>query len=249
MAGARPVAGHHQPPPERRRQRGDRRLQDLQVIGHRVAPRTAAAQHPGQWLAGVVAVGQQRMVAKTLVVRLCQFLVRVRRSDSGIQPDARHPLQHPVRHRHPGQGAMAGHDLRPRPAPGGVHRRGDPRQHPPATTGDLLQRPPARGNRSDQPEQLVLVAHHPEIADHLGAVRDRTGQVSQHPAPVMDQQPPRGQRPRQARRQPSLVRKRPQQRDPSMRHDARAIGGDFQALQPAGSLHLASAPRSGPTWI
>jgi len=37
-----------------------------------------------------------------------------------------------------------------------------------------------------------------KIADHLRAVRDRRGQVGQHPAPVMDQQPPRDQRLRQA---------------------------------------------------
>ena len=75
VAGPGAVAGHHQPPPEGRWQRADRRLQDFQVISHRVAPGAAAAQHPGQRLAGVVAVGQQRMVAKTLVVRLRQFLV------------------------------------------------------------------------------------------------------------------------------------------------------------------------------
>jgi hypothetical protein len=48
------------------------------------------------------------------------------------------------------------------------------------------------------------VTHHPEIADHLAAVRARAGQVGRHPAPVMDQQPPRGQRLRQARGQAGL---------------------------------------------
>jgi hypothetical protein len=33
------------------------------VISHRVAPGAAAPQHPGQWLAGVVAVGPQRTAA------------------------------------------------------------------------------------------------------------------------------------------------------------------------------------------
>jgi len=45
-----------------------------------------------------------------------------------------------------------------------------------------------------QPEQFGLISHHPEVADRLGAISDRAGQVRHHPAPVMDQQPPRGQR-------------------------------------------------------
>jgi hypothetical protein len=36
---------------------------------------------------------------------------------------------------------------------------------------------------------------HGEFADHLRAAGDRGGQVGQHPAPVMDQQPRGGQRP------------------------------------------------------
>jgi hypothetical protein len=42
--------------------------------------------------------------------------------------------------------------------------------------------------------QLPLVGQHPEVADHLGAVSDRAGQVRGDPAPVVDQQPRRGQR-------------------------------------------------------
>jgi hypothetical protein len=44
------------------------------VAGHRVAPGAAGAQHPGQRLAGVIAVSQQRMMAEALVVRLGSFL-------------------------------------------------------------------------------------------------------------------------------------------------------------------------------
>jgi hypothetical protein len=49
-------------------------------------------------------------------------------------------------------------------------------------------------------------------ASSLAAVGDRAGQVGRHPAPVMDQQPPRGQRLRQARGQAGLVRQCPDQR-------------------------------------
>jgi hypothetical protein len=42
--------------------------------------------------------------------------------------------------------------------------------------------PPAGGHRSDQAEQFLLVGHHPEVTDHLGAISDRARQVGQHPA-------------------------------------------------------------------
>ncbi len=54
--------------------------------------------------------------------------------------------------------------------------------------GNLPQRPPRGRHRRDRPEQLPLVAHHPEIADHPRPVRDRGRQVRQHPPPVMTAQ-------------------------------------------------------------
>src|SRR5271165_3640648 len=55
VTGPGAVAGDHQLPPEPRRDRGDRRVQQLQVIRGGVAARRAAAQHPGQRLpAGVI---------------------------------------------------------------------------------------------------------------------------------------------------------------------------------------------------
>ena len=59
VAGPGPVRGHHQPPPELRRQRGDRVTDHLQVIGGRVRPGAAAAHQPGQRLIGVIAVPEQ----------------------------------------------------------------------------------------------------------------------------------------------------------------------------------------------
>src|ERR1035441_6826936 len=60
----------------------------------------------------------------------------------------------------------------------------------PAPAGrDLIKRPPRRRHRGDQAEQLFLVRHHPEIADHLAAVSDRAGQVRRHLAAVVNQQP------------------------------------------------------------
>ena len=41
--------------------------------------------------------------------------------------------------------------------------------------------------------QVPLVSQDPEITDHLRAISDRAGQVRGHPAPVMNQQPRRGQ--------------------------------------------------------
>jgi hypothetical protein len=51
---------------------------------------------------------------------------------------------------------------------------------------------------------ITASADHPEVADHPGAVGDRAGQVGQHLALVMDQQPPRGQRLRQPAVRPVL---------------------------------------------
>jgi len=66
------------------------------------------------------------------------------------------------------------------------------------------------------------------IDDDLAAIGDRAGQVGHDPAPVMDQQPPRGQRPRQPFGQAGAVRQRPQQR--RQRRGAGA-GGRAQAAK------------------
>jgi hypothetical protein len=113
--------------------------------------------------------------------------------------------------RNAGQRAVPGRDARPGPSPGHVHCGADPAQLPLPAAGDLIQRPPRGRHRRDQLEQILLIAHHPEAAHHLGAVRDRAGQADQHPAPVMDQQPAPGQRLRQPRSQASAVPQRPDQ--------------------------------------
>ena len=164
----------------------------------------------------------------------------------GVQPDAGHPVQRLVRDPHAGQLPVPGRDARPRRAAGGVHRRGDAPCCPRPAGRDLAQCPPGGRHRGDQAEQLALVADHPEVADRLAAVGDRAGQVRQHPAPVMHQQPVRGQRPGQARGQAGVVGQRPDQRHPGVRHDPGTAASDFQPLQPAGSLHSTGAPRSGP---
>ena len=143
---------------------------------------------------------------EALEIRLRQLLIRMRRGDRGIQPDAGHALQDLIGDPHAGQGAVTGFNGCPGLAAGSVHRPGDPGQGPRAARGDLIERPPRRGHRGDQAEQLFLVGQHPEVADHLAAVRDRAGQVRRHPAPVVDQQPRGGQRPRQAAGQPGLCR-------------------------------------------
>jgi hypothetical protein len=71
-----------------------------------------------------------------------------------------------------------------------------------AATCRLLRAPPAAVSRSARhavgtdatgPNSSPLVAHHPEIADHPGAVRNRARQVGKDPSPVIAAQP-RGQR-------------------------------------------------------
>ena len=83
------------------------------MIGGGVRAGAARAQHPGQRLRGVVAVSQQRVMAEPFVIRLGPFLLRARRGERGIQPDADHPLDLLVRDRDAGNGAMAYRDARP----------------------------------------------------------------------------------------------------------------------------------------
>jgi hypothetical protein len=72
VTGPGPVAGDHQLPPEPRRDRGDRRGQQLQVVRGGIRSGRAAAQHPGQrFPAGVIAHRQQRVMAVTFEIRLC----------------------------------------------------------------------------------------------------------------------------------------------------------------------------------
>jgi hypothetical protein len=108
------------------RQRRDRLVADGDVVRGRVRPGAAAAHHRGQRLVGVVQVGQQRVVAEPLEVRLGQFLIRVRLDHGGVQPDTGHLVEDLVRDPHPRQPAVPGGQVRPRRPPGGVHRRGDP---------------------------------------------------------------------------------------------------------------------------
>jgi len=246
VAGPGPIDRDHQPPPERRRQRRDRRGRQRDMVSGGVAARRAAAQHPGQRLpAGVITHRQQRMMTIAFEIRFGEFLVRMRERDGGIQPDAGHPVQRPVRQPHPRQPLLPRDDLRPRVPPRRIHRGRQPLIGPAPGAGDLLQRPPRRRHRRHQPEQLRLIGHHPEITDHPGAVRDRTRQIGQHPTPVMHQDPRAGQRPRQPARQARLIGQVPQQRQPGMRHHPLTAAGYFQAPRPAGNVHhVESAPRT-----
>jgi hypothetical protein len=180
------------------------------------------------------------MMPVTLEIRFRQFLVAVRLHHGGVKPDARHALQSPVRDPHRRQRP----GLRPRVPTRPVHCRHHLPPDPAAAGRGLLQRPPRRRDRRDWAEQLPLVAHHPEIADHPGTVRDRARQVRQHPAPVMPALR-RRQRRRQPGRQAGPVRQLPQQHQASVRHDARAAASDFKTTGLSGSVHVESAPELG----
>jgi hypothetical protein len=76
VAGPGAVAGDHQLASQARRQRGDRRVHDRDVVSSGVRACGAAAQHPGQrFPASVIAHRQQRVMAEALEVRLSEFLV------------------------------------------------------------------------------------------------------------------------------------------------------------------------------
>jgi hypothetical protein len=67
-----------------RRQGCDRVIEYPQVICGGVRSGAAWPEHPGQRLGGVVAVSQQRVMAKPLEVRLRALLVGVRRDHRGV---------------------------------------------------------------------------------------------------------------------------------------------------------------------
>ena len=82
-------------------------------------------------------------------------------------------------------------------------------------------------NHRIAPRSVISARDLPDTTRRLAASRHRAaplmlasipgfqpGQVRQHPAPVMGQQPVRGQRPRQPASQPRLVGQHPQQRRP-----------------------------------
>jgi len=117
------------------------------------------------------------------------------RHDGGVQPQPGHALQRLVRDGDTRDRTVAALDARPHPPTGGIHRRADPGSGALAAGRDLIQRPPAGRHRRHQAEQPALIGHHPEIADHLSAISDRACQIRHHLAPVMNQQPPRRQRP------------------------------------------------------
>ena len=214
------------------------------MIGGGVAAGRAGAQHPGQRLRRVIAGRDDRVMPEAFEVRLCQLLVAVRRDDGRVEPDAGHALELPVGDPDRRQRAVPGGAVRPRVPPRLIHRGRDPAPSAVPAGGGLLQRPPRGRHRRDRPEQLPLVAHHPEVADHPGAVGDRARQVREHPAPVMPAQG-RRQRRRQAGRQARAVRQLAEQGQPRVRHDARAAAGDFKTARPSGTVHFEGAPRTG----
>ncbi len=246
VAGAGAIHGDHQLAPVLRRDRGDRLIQDPQVIGDGVRPGAAGPHHPGQRLVRIVAIGQQWVMPEPFEIRFRAFLLRARGRDSRIQADADHLVQDLIGDPHPGHLPVPGDDPLPRRGPGRVHRRGDPPCGDFPAAGDLLQRPPHRRHRRDRAQHLTLPRQDSEIADHRGAVGDRHRQVRQHPAPVVQrQEPPAGQGLRQPARQAGPVSQRPQQHHTRVRHDSLTASSDIQALQPRGRVHLRSAPRTG----
>jgi hypothetical protein len=163
-----------------------------------MSPRSCRARLSGAVWPGTRGYSGTRSQAgrsRSLEVRLCQFLVAVRRHDGRVQPDAGHALELPVR------GRIAG--IPPRRAMPWAHAcrralfiaavtfrllRSPSRRRPPSA-------PPRGRHGRDRPEQFRLTAHHPEIADHQGGVRDRACQVREDAAQVMPAQGPRAARP------------------------------------------------------
>jgi len=95
----------------------------------------------------------------------------------------------------------------------------------------LVDQPPNGGHRGDRTVLGLLIDEMADPGQTIGAVRDRRGQIGEHPTRVM--QPRTLERIRQhfadLRRQTRQVSDLPQQPNPGMRNHPDAVSGNLQA--------------------
>ena len=154
--------------PVLRWERGDRLVQELEVVVRIVRPGVARAQHRGERLGGGVAPHAEGMEAEAalvggssvLFVRVCGEQRRVEVQGERVSRWGR----------------------RPDPLPRGGDRLRDLAQ---LERARRLQRSPRGRDRGDRTEELLLLAQRREIREAVRPVGDRDGEVGEHDARVM----------------------------------------------------------------
>ncbi len=207
----------------------ERVLDDRDVIGGSVRTRVARPQTRGQRLAGLVAIGHQRMKAIAALVGPGRpFLVGVAADQRRVDVD-RDALRRP----------RQGPDMLASP---GV-RVGE-RVEQPGRRRDPVNDPERGRVRRHRPEQRVLVTHRSEIGKAVSAVGEHHRQVADHapgivPGLALLQT---RQTHRQRRGEPALVGDLRQQRAARMRHQPFSVRRDFYRDVAAIALHLQGDP-------
>ncbi len=119
VAGSGAVDGDQQIPPVGGGDLGDRGVQDRDVVGAGIGSGVALAEHHHEELTGVVAGGQERVVAVgPLPGATGPGLVAVGDHDRGVQPDHDGLAEVAVTRSGGGDLPVPGHDLAPHPGPG-----------------------------------------------------------------------------------------------------------------------------------
>ena len=212
VAGAGAVDGDQQVVSPPRGDRGDRGVDDRDMIGRRVRARVAAARQDREQFPGIVTPrGKWMKPIAALEVPRRALLVRVGADQGGVDADHDHRTEIAVGGARRWDPPVPGRDQLPHPFPGPVPGHRDPRQR---RIVDLVQRPPHRRDRRDRPEHPRLIAQHPRIGEAVGAVGDRDRHVAQHRAPVVGHLRAR-QRRRQRAGQPGRVGQHPRDHVPA----------------------------------
>jgi len=201
-------------------------VEDDDVVGGGARAGVARPQQGGEWFAGGVQVGHERVVTEpALVGRRRALLLRVRADQGGVEVDHVEPGIHA-----PGPRVLAGMRAGQR----------DLFEH---DLVDRFERAPGRGRRRDTVEQLRLVAQHRQVRDAGAAIGDHHRQVPQHLTPVVA--PPallrRGQRDRQPDREPDVVSHVRQEPGAGVVHQTPPTAGHPQPLPTVSTLHPRSA--------
>jgi hypothetical protein len=206
------------------------------------APLTATDSAPSPSSTGIPEGRHMSIVEvqRTLEVAAGALLVGVDFNQRGVHVD--HQLRDVAagsparRQRLPRQLAPGQPGPLPRHGPGGTQRSQPGRIN-------RVQHPPRGRRRRDRAVQQLLIGEYPQVGDRLRAVRDRDGQIDQHPTRVMPTRPATSARHRLTERssQTEPVRHLPEQHRTHMRHDPDAVRRHHRVHPRACNLHVESA--------
>ncbi len=224
---------------------GERGVEDGDVVGGGVRSGVTRPELGGEEFAGVVAEGEQRVVAEGVLERrrglfllgVADQHVCIQVNDQHIQPGGAGDPRRPER----ATGGLGA--LRPGHLPGPRPRT---RHHGQSLLVEDVEQPPARAVGGDRPEQRRLVTEDGNVGDGFGTVGDGDREIDQHPPRIV----PRPRSPHTRQRFGQLAGERrdvgqvSQQSCPGVRHEPGPVRGHRDLRPGSCSLHLESASRS-----